>query len=129
MSEFMDQSTKGTQPMFPRESESYRPAGEPQVNTARALDPHTSIEDYSRVMLQYTQNRMSGFARLDDEKASPASRSSRSSDTGNESGDSASGVLARQADGRNSTARSSSSSLGNSSFGTGEKFNPTKDHS
>ncbi|PLB51917.1 hypothetical protein P170DRAFT_471843 [Aspergillus steynii IBT 23096] len=125
MSEFMDQSTKGTQPMFPTGSEDYRPSAEPHINTSRALDPHTSIEDYSRVMLQYTQNRMSGFARLDDDKGSSGSRSG--SDTGNESGDSASGVLARQADGRNSTARSSSASLSNPPLSNGEKLNSIKD--
>ncbi|KAI9041730.1 uncharacterized protein KD926_006454 [Aspergillus affinis] len=129
MSEFMEQQNQASQGMFPTDGGGYHPAGELHVNTARALDPHTSIEDYSRVMLQYTQNRMSGFARLDDDKRLPASRSSRSSDTGNESGDSASGMLARQANGRGSTARSSSASLSNSPYGNGEISKPIKDNS
>lgn len=114
MSELMEQQSQATQGMFPTDHEGYCPPGESHVDTTRALNPHTSIEDYSRVMLQYTQNRMSGFTRLDDDKGSHANRSSRSSDTGNESGDSASGVLARQPNGYNSTTRSSSGSLGNS---------------
>lgn len=129
MSRFMEQQTQAPQGMFPADGGGYHTPGEPHVDTTRSLDPHTSIEDYSRVMLQYTQNRMSGFAGLDDDKGSPASRSSGSSDTGNESGDSTSGMLARQMDGRDSTARSSSASFSNSPYGNGETTKSARDNS
>ncbi|KAK1144363.1 hypothetical protein N8T08_005516 [Aspergillus melleus] len=129
MSRFMEQQTQPPQGMFPADGGGYHTPGESHVDTTRSLDPHTSIEDYSRVMLQYTQNRMSGFARLDDDKGSPASRSSGSSDTGNESSDSTSGMFARQMDGRDSTARSSSASFSNSPYGNGETTTSARDNS
>jgi hypothetical protein len=56
-----------------------------------------SIEDYNRVMLQYTQRRMSTFLDMGNDSGPPPSLSSRSSDSSGNSGVSTSGVLARQA--------------------------------
>ncbi|KAF7596569.1 hypothetical protein BBP40_000969 [Aspergillus hancockii] len=64
------------------------PPNESHVQFNRAVNPQTSIEDYSRVMLEYTHNRMTSFADADPDKGSPVSRSSRSSAG---SGDSAGG--------------------------------------
>ncbi|KAL6237564.1 hypothetical protein BDW75DRAFT_238175 [Aspergillus navahoensis] len=57
-----------------------------------------TVEDYSRIMLEYTQRRMARFAQhLGETDRRPAtSRSSRSSNT---SGTSTSGILAAQASG------------------------------
>lgn len=58
------------------------------TQTQRPLDPRTSINDYNRVMLQYTQRRMSTFCGMDDGRGSPGgggssntSNTSRGSDT------------------------------------------------
>ncbi|KKK11987.1 hypothetical protein ARAM_000833 [Aspergillus rambellii] len=75
------------------------PDGGTHVQTDHSLDPHTSIEDYSRIMLEYTQRRMVDFADVDDDKGYATSRSSRSSNTSGKSGVSTSGLLARQAQG------------------------------
>ncbi|EAW14779.1 uncharacterized protein ACLA_001900 [Aspergillus clavatus NRRL 1] len=91
------QQPKNIGPTFPTDGGGCRPPGEPQVESQRSMDPNTSIEDYNRVMLEYTQRRMSTFLDMEDESASPASRSSRSSDTSGSSGISVSGMLARQA--------------------------------
>jgi hypothetical protein len=64
------------------------PPNESHVQYDRAVHPQTSIEDYSRVMLEYTHNRMASFADTDPDKGFPVRRSSRSSAG---SGDSASG--------------------------------------
>ncbi|KAL2846118.1 hypothetical protein BJY01DRAFT_176623 [Aspergillus pseudoustus] len=61
----------------------------------RSIDHHhhgVSVEDYSRIMLEYTQRRMAGFA-------DTSSRSSRASNGSGQSGHSTSGVLASQAAG------------------------------
>lgn len=77
----------------------------------RPLDPRSSVEDYNRVMRDYTQRRMSTFADKDDHISggrgvSTSSRqSSQSSESGGNSGGSSihhspsnttSGLLARQ---------------------------------
>ncbi|GLA39325.1 hypothetical protein AnigIFM63604_005000 [Aspergillus niger] len=93
--------------MPPTGGEGCRPPGD-HLETGRAVDPHSSVEDYSRVMLEYTQRRMADFTDLDDEKGS--SRSSRSSQTSGNSGSSTSGMLARQAAGATSAAHDSSES-------------------
>ncbi|GKZ29102.1 hypothetical protein AbraIFM66950_003061 [Aspergillus brasiliensis] len=85
--------------MPPTGGEGCRPPGD-HLDAGRAVDPHSSVEDYSRVMLEYTQRRMADFTDLDDEKGS--SRSSRSSQTSSNSGTSTSGLLARQAAGATS---------------------------
>ncbi|PWY86448.1 hypothetical protein BO94DRAFT_546677 [Aspergillus sclerotioniger CBS 115572] len=94
--------------MPPTSGEGCRPPGDPY---ARAADPHSSVEDYSRVMLEYTQRRMADFADLDDDKGS-FSRSSRSSQTSGGSGTSTSGLLARQAAGASSAAHDSPDAAG-----------------
>ncbi|KAF9887301.1 hypothetical protein FE257_010296 [Aspergillus nanangensis] len=82
--------------MPPTDGGGCRPPGEKpepnaHVQTKRGgADPRTSIEDYSRVMLEYTHSRMATFADTDDDKSSFRSRSSRSSETSGKSGDSAS---------------------------------------
>ncbi|RAL01921.1 uncharacterized protein BO80DRAFT_434066 [Aspergillus ibericus CBS 121593] len=93
--------------MPPIGGEGCRPPGDPSLQTARSVDPHSSVEDYSRVMLEYTQRRMADFADLDDDKGS-FSRSSRSSQTSGSSGNSTSGLLARQAAGATSATHDSS---------------------
>ncbi|RAL09177.1 uncharacterized protein BO97DRAFT_186148 [Aspergillus homomorphus CBS 101889] len=86
--------------MPPTAGEGCRPPGEHHiVSSSRASDPHSSVEDYNRVMLEYTQRRMANFAEFEDHNGSFASRSSRSSQTSGNSGSSTSGVLARQAAG------------------------------
>ncbi|KAL4758967.1 uncharacterized protein BDW70DRAFT_162069 [Aspergillus foveolatus] len=61
----------------------------------------STVEDYSRIMLEYTQRRMAGFADRpgDSDRGSATSRSSRSSNTSGQSGTSTSGFLAGQASG------------------------------
>ncbi|KAI9933253.1 hypothetical protein ASPWEDRAFT_43022 [Aspergillus wentii DTO 134E9] len=83
--------------MFPTDGGGCRPPGNNAVDNSRPLDPRTSLEDYNRVMLEYTQRRMSTFMEMEEGSASPVSRSSRGSNTSGNSGASASGVLARQA--------------------------------
>ena len=82
------------------------------VQTQRSLDPRSSLSDYNRVMLEYTQRRMSTFVDPDDGNGSPLSRSSRDSNStansntnSNSSGSCngvaspSSGVSSRQGDG------------------------------
>ncbi|PWY79651.1 hypothetical protein BO70DRAFT_293132 [Aspergillus heteromorphus CBS 117.55] len=85
--------------MPPSTGEGCRPPGEPSVQFNRSLEPPSSVEDYSRVMLEYTQRRMAGFVDLDDDKGGHATHSSRSSQTSGNSGTSTSGFMARQASG------------------------------
>ncbi|PLN80133.1 hypothetical protein BDW42DRAFT_194725 [Aspergillus taichungensis] len=66
-------------------STSHRADRQGQVQTDRMVNPNDSIEDYSRVMLQYTHNRMSSFTDVDQDKRSP-SASSRSSGSSGGSG-------------------------------------------
>lgn len=79
--------------MLPPGSSGPYPA-ETQPQKARQLNPRASLDDYNRVMLEYTKRRMSTFADVDGGRhGSPSSDSSRSS--GNSS-TSTSGVLAHQ---------------------------------
>ncbi|KAL4804893.1 hypothetical protein BDV18DRAFT_161297 [Aspergillus unguis] len=64
-----------------------------------AASQNNSVEDYSRIMLEYTQRRMAGFADPPDDRGYATSRSSRSSNTSGQSGNSQSGILAGQAAG------------------------------
>lgn len=86
-------STESGLSMFPTDGGGYRPHD--PVQGTRPLNPRYSIEDYNRVMLEYTKRRMSTFAQVPDGRrhGSTSSDSSESSD----SGDSTAGVLARQA--------------------------------
>lgn len=69
---------------------------QPEHTMDRNQNP--SVEDYSRIMLEYTQRRMAGFA--DPEGTGYAtSRSSRSSNNSGQSGNSTSGILAGHASG------------------------------
>lgn len=61
------------------------------AQTSRSLDPETSLEDYNRTMLEYTQRQMS-FVDADD-RSSSSGVSSRSGSSRN------GGVLADQAHG------------------------------
>ncbi|KAL4964403.1 uncharacterized protein BDV14DRAFT_200929 [Aspergillus stella-maris] len=89
-------------------AENSTPISPPGVDAGRLPDnnniihterPQTAcVEDYSRIMLEYTQRRMAGFADTDD-RSYATSRSSRSSNTSGHSGKSASGILAGQASG------------------------------
>lgn len=56
------------------------------TQTQRPLDPRTSVNDYNRVMLQYTQRRMSTFCDMDDGRGSPGG-SSNTSNTSSRSSD------------------------------------------
>ncbi|KAL4753184.1 hypothetical protein BDW72DRAFT_191331 [Aspergillus terricola var. indicus] len=58
----------------------------------------STVADYSRIMLEYTQRRMAGFADRpgDSDRGSATSRSSRGSNTSSQSGTSTSGFLAGQ---------------------------------
>ncbi|PLB42334.1 uncharacterized protein BDW47DRAFT_122098 [Aspergillus candidus] len=64
-----------------------------QIQTDRMVNPNESIEDYSRVMLQYTHKRMSSFTDVDQDKRSP-SASSRSSGSSGSSGKSGARAMA-----------------------------------
>lgn len=79
------------------------------VQTQRSLDPRSSLSDYNRVMLEYTQRRMSTFVDPDDGNGSPLTRSSRgsnsttnsnsNSNSSNSDASPTSGVSSRQGDG------------------------------
>lgn len=75
----MEQPASSIQDMFTADQGSGVPA-ESHVETQRSVDPQTSLEDYNRTMLQYTQKQMSSFVDLDDGNGSgSSSRSSQSS--------------------------------------------------
>ncbi|KAJ5573766.1 uncharacterized protein N7459_008193 [Penicillium hispanicum] len=89
-----------SQPMFSTDLGAGPPSSASHVETARSLDPHNSLEDYNRTMLEYTQRQMSSFVDLDDNTGrGSSSRSSQSSGDSGHSGASSNGVLARQANG------------------------------
>lgn len=88
-------------PMPPSGTDAGRPPGNitvihPEHNVHRSQ--HASVEDYSRIMLEYTQRRMAGFADPED-TGYATSRSSRSSNNSGQSGNSTSGILAGHAAG------------------------------
>ncbi|KAA8643038.1 uncharacterized protein ATNIH1004_009800 [Aspergillus tanneri] len=112
MSAVSDEQTNSTHPVLPTNGEGAVRLGQKHIR------PSQSLEDYSRVMLQYTQCRMTGFVRTDSHKCSSTSRRSRSSD----SSDSTSGVLALQNQTRSSASGSSRSSPSNGR----EKHHSTK---
>ncbi|KAL4929656.1 uncharacterized protein BDV17DRAFT_290367 [Aspergillus undulatus] len=88
-----DAVCENTTPLSPPGGEPGRPPGN-IIQTDRSQAG--SVEDYSRIMLEYTQRRMVGFADTDD-RGYATSRSSRSSNTSGQSGKSTSGILASQA--------------------------------
>ncbi|OJJ48935.1 hypothetical protein ASPZODRAFT_1358651 [Penicilliopsis zonata CBS 506.65] len=68
--------------------------------THSRFDPRVSLDDYNRIMLEYTQRQMASFVDQDGDRhraTSTRSRSSRSSDTSGRSGQSTSGILAGHA--------------------------------
>ncbi|KAJ5947603.1 hypothetical protein N7466_000618 [Penicillium verhagenii] len=89
-------------------------AGPPShyVETNRSIDPRTSLEDYNRTMLHYTQLQMSSFVDLDvpggARGSGTSSRSSQSSGNSGNSNTSSNGVLANQANGPPPTSAGSS---------------------
>ncbi|KAJ0417706.1 hypothetical protein BJY00DRAFT_198611 [Aspergillus carlsbadensis] len=88
-----------TQTSSPTGGEPGRPPG--NIQTDRSMDRHhgASVEDYSRIMLEYTQRRMAGFADPGN-KGYASSRSSRASNGSGQSGTSTSGGFASQAAGQ-----------------------------
>ncbi|KAL3478388.1 hypothetical protein BJX99DRAFT_256506 [Aspergillus californicus] len=82
-------SSSSATSMSPSPSDADRPPG---------TQGQPTVEDYSRIMLQYTQRRMAGFANSS-RKGYATSRSSRSSNASGQSGKSNSGILAGQAAG------------------------------
>lgn len=77
------------------------------------MDSRTSLEDYNRTMLHYTQRQMSTFVDLDGLDNSrgngTSSRSSQSSGNSGNSDNSSNGVLASQANGPPPTSAGASS--------------------
>lgn len=82
------------------------------VDANQPIDPRTSLEDYNRTMLNYTQRQMSTFVDLDGPGNSrgngTSSRSSQSSGNSGNSDNSSNGVLASQANGPPPTSAGSS---------------------
>jgi hypothetical protein len=97
----MQQPSDNIQIMFTHESGGTGPAHGNHVETHRPTDPRISLDDYNRIMLEYTQRQMSSFVDLDDSNSSSgaSSRSSQSSGSSGRSGASSNGVLTRQANG------------------------------
>ena len=75
------------------------PPAHHHVQSSRSMDPHTSLDDYNRTMLQYTQRQMSTFVDLDGGRGHSSNRSSQSSSNSGHSNASSNGVLASQANG------------------------------
>ncbi|KAH1498423.1 hypothetical protein KXX57_008429 [Aspergillus fumigatus] len=75
------QQPKDTDPNFHVDGGGCRPQGETHIETQRSVDPNMSIEAYNRVMLQYTQRRMSTFLDMGNDGGPPPSRNGRSSDS------------------------------------------------
>lgn len=82
----MQQPANNIERMFTTDPES-GPAAESHVESQRAMDPHSSLEDYNRTMLEHTQRQMSSFVDLDDGQNSGSS--GRSSQSSGNSGNSA----------------------------------------
>lgn len=95
----MQQPSENIDSMFPTDSGAGPPASTNHVETQR-LDPHTSLDDYNRTMLEYTQRQMSSFVDLDDVNSHSGS-SSRSSQS---SGNSGTSGITRQANGPSPTS-------------------------
>lgn len=91
----MQQPSENIDTMFPTDSGAGPPVSTNHVETQR-LDPHTSLDDYNRTMLEYTQRQMSSFVDLDDVNSRRSDSSSRSSQSSGNSGISG---IARQANG------------------------------
>ena len=106
-SSHMQQPASEIQGMFTADQGSGSPA-DSHVQAQRAVDPHTSLEDYNRSMLEHTHKQMSSFVDLDDPQQGSgiSSRSSQSSGDSGSSGASNKGSIARQANGPPPTSAS-----------------------
>jgi hypothetical protein len=81
------QPTDMVQGMFAHDAGAGPPPSDSHVESQRSMDPHVSLEDYNRHMLEYTQRQMSSFVDLDDNRDSGSSgRSSESSGSSCNSG-------------------------------------------
>ena len=89
------QHPETVQPIVHPDGGGTTPSSDSHLQMNRTVNPHMSVEDYSRVMLEYTHNRMASFADLDADNGSPVSRSSRSSAGSGKSDDSAGDMLRR----------------------------------
>lgn len=89
--------------MFAQDAGAGSPASDNHVETQRSVDPRVSLEDYNRTMLEYTQQQMSSFVDLDDDRGSGTSgrnsESSVSSGNSDRSNDSINGVVTSQPSG------------------------------
>lgn len=100
----MQQPSENIDTMITTDSGAGPPASTNHIETER-LDPHTSLDDYNRTMLEYTQRQMSTFVDLDDSNgrsgsSQSSSRSSESSSRSSQSsGNSGTSGIARQANG------------------------------
>lgn len=95
--------------MFPTDSAGSVGPGDhvQKPQPSRPLNPRSSIEDYNRVMLEYTRRRMSTFVDISGPRHnSPGSANSDSSGKAG-SGTSSTGMLARQAQGARSVSPAS----------------------
>ncbi|KAJ6107542.1 hypothetical protein N7523_008865 [Penicillium sp. IBT 18751x] len=94
------QPTDTVQSMFAQDSGAGPPDSNSHVEIQRSMDPHVSLEDYNRTMLEYTQRQMSSFVDLDDGRGSGSSNRSSASGgsslNGSRTGTS-NGVVASQA--------------------------------
>lgn len=85
--------------MFDQDAGAGPLASDNHVETQRSIDPRASLGDYNRTMLEYTQQQMSSFVDLDDDRGSGTSgRSSESGSSGRSHG-SGDGIMASQSSG------------------------------
>jgi len=106
----MTEHSQMQQPGIYQDSGAGPPTDFAEIN--QSSDSRTSLEDYNRTMLHYTQRQMSSFVDLDgpgDSRGNGmSSRSSQSSGNSGNSDNSANGVLASQANGPPPTSAGSS---------------------
>ena len=86
------------------------------IETAPGIDPHSSVDDYNRVMLQYTQRQIEAFTQAGDNmlgrrnsghsRGSGSSGQSNNSSVTNMAGTGTGTAVPAQQNGRNSNAQS-----------------------
>ncbi|KAJ5495284.1 hypothetical protein N7539_000400 [Penicillium diatomitis] len=79
----MQQPACTVQSMYPNQAGGDSSLQGANVETQRAFDPRTTIEDYNRTMLEYTQRQISSFVDLDENNNSNGTRSRSSQSSGN----------------------------------------------
>ncbi|EPS34509.1 hypothetical protein PDE_09473 [Penicillium oxalicum 114-2] len=79
----MQQPSYTIQSMFPNQAGEDSSLQGTNVETQRTFDPHTTIEDYNRTMLEYTQRQISSFVDLDENNNSSGTCSRSSQSSGN----------------------------------------------